>query len=90
MPFANKDTHRRRKLIFDLIDEGLSTGEVNDKLKDQNHHPLDKSEESVWFQFLHPVSKRDEIIYRGVVADGKDLAWVGRTLKHRHNKQTIS
>ena len=90
MPFINRSSESRRKLIFDLIESGKPALDVNDNLRQKNYLPLDKNEETVWFQILHPIASRDEVLYKGLITDGKDISWAGRELKRRYDKQTIS
>jgi len=90
MPFANKDTKARRKLIFSLFDEGKTTTDINKGLRDASQKELDSNEAIVWKQFLHPIAKKDVIMYDSIVVEGKDLSWVARSIKDRYENQTIS
>jgi len=90
MPFANKDTKARRKLIFKLFDEEKSTIDINKGLRCESQKELDNNEEIVWKQFLYPIAKRNKIMYDLIVIKGKDLSWVARSIKARCENQTIS
>ena len=57
MPFANKDTKARRKLIFKLFDEEKSTIDINKGLRCESQKELDNNEEIVWKQFYIPLPR---------------------------------
>lgn len=90
MPFANKDTKTRRKLIFSLFDKEKSIIDINKGLRDASQKEIDSNEAIVWKQFLYPIAKRDVIMYDSIVVEGKDLSWVARSIKDRYENQMIS
>tara|TARA_R110000803_G_scaffold25416_1_gene60759 strand:+ start:12421 stop:12693 length:273 start_codon:yes stop_codon:yes gene_type:complete len=90
MPFVNKDTKSRRKLIFSLFDEGKSTDDINKGLREASQKELDNNEAIVWKQFLHPIAKKDVTMYDSIVIEGKGLSWIARSSKSRCKNQIIS
>jgi len=88
--FQNQQSLRRRKIIFDALDNDKNFYETNLILKRSDEKTLNNLDYLTWKQFLFPISKKDIQSYKDIVEDGKDLSWVARKLKINFSKRTIS
>ena len=90
LPFSNKNTCRRRELIYNSIDLGLSYHQVNSVLLSNNEKELSEQEFLIWEQYLHPIAKSDEFLYRDIVEFGAQLPDIGQALRKRFKRTSLS
>lgn len=90
VPFSNKNTSRRRELIYSSIDLHLSFYQVNAVLLSNKEKEMSEQEFLIWEQYLHPIAKSDEFLYRDIVEFGAQLPDVGHALRERLKKTSLS
>lgn len=86
----NQNTSRRRKIIFDAIDNDKTYHEINVVLKNKNEKILNSQDYLTWRQFFFPIAKNDALLYKDIVEDGKDLSWIARKMKELSGRVSIS
>ena len=90
VPYVNKDTERRRLLIFDLMEKSCTLEEVNISMKKSKEKLLCQEEFTMWNQYLFPLASNDQELYRNIVKLGHNLADVTKTLSARAAKTALS
>ena len=90
MSFSNKNTLRRRRIIFRSIHLGLTYFALNEALDIQKEKPLPVEDYEVWKSLLYPLASKDEIMKRAIIEEGKSLAWITEKINSRRQTQIIS
>jgi len=90
VPYVNKDTERRRLLIFDSMEKSCTLEEVNASMKKSKEKLLCQEEFTMWAQYLFPLAANDQELYRNIVKLGHNLADVTKTLSARAAKTGLS
>ena len=86
----NKNTPRRRKLIYDCACNDMTLCQANAVLFKNNEHSISNIDYDMWVRFIVPIGERNFIVKDQSIAEGADIAWVGRYMKKLYNNQTIS
>ena len=90
MPFSNKNTARRRKIIYRSFHLGLTYFAINEALERENEKPMPIEDYEVWKSLLYPIAAEDDIMRKAIIEEGKSLAWVAEKINKRRQAQTIS
>tara|TARA_Y100000591_G_C21795615_1_gene679161 strand:+ start:319 stop:498 length:180 start_codon:yes stop_codon:yes gene_type:complete len=59
-------------------------------LLSNNEKELSEQEFLIWEQYLHPIAKSDEFLYRDIVEFGAQLPDIGQALRKRFKKTSLS
>tara|TARA_R110000851_G_scaffold51346_1_gene121967 strand:- start:476 stop:748 length:273 start_codon:yes stop_codon:yes gene_type:complete len=90
LPFSNKNTSRRRRIIFRSIHLGLTYFAINEELGIQKEKPLPIEDYEVWKSLLYPLAANDEIMKKAIIEEGKSLSWITEKINSRRQSQLIS
>ena len=90
MPFSNKNTARRRRIIYQSLHLGLTYFSINEALDKQNEKPLAVEDYEVWKSLIYPIASKDDLMKKAIIEEGKSLAWVAEKINKRRQAQTIS
>ena len=90
MPFSNKNTARRRRIIYQSLHLGLTYFSINEALGKQNEKPLPIEDYEVWKSLLYPIAAKDELMKKAIVEEGKSLAWVAEKINERRQSPAVS
>tara|TARA_A100001391_G_C4977636_1_gene254403 strand:- start:382 stop:654 length:273 start_codon:yes stop_codon:yes gene_type:complete len=90
MPFSNKNTARRRRIIYRSLHLGLTYFSINEALDKQNEKPLAVEDYEVWKSLIYPIASKDDLMKKAIIEEGKSLAWVAEKINKRRQAQTIS
>tara|TARA_R110000824_G_scaffold213627_1_gene399828 strand:+ start:220 stop:492 length:273 start_codon:yes stop_codon:yes gene_type:complete len=90
VPYVNKDTERRRLLIFGSMEKSCTLEEVNASMKKSKEKLLCQEEFTMWTQYLFPLASNDQELYRNIVKLGHNLSDVTKTLSARAAKTSLS
>jgi hypothetical protein len=90
MPFVDKNTQRRRQLIYEGFQSNKDLFELNAFLDEHKEKNISCSEYEIWSTYLYPISSRDVIIRRAIIDEGKSLAWVAREFRRQSQRKCLS
>jgi len=90
MPFSNKNTARRRRIIYRSLHLGLTYFSINEALGSQNEKPLPIEDYEVWKSLLYPIAAKDELMKKAIIEDGKPLSWVAEKINSRRRTNPLS
>ena len=90
MPFSNKNTARRRRIIYQSLHLGLTYFSINEALGKQNEKPLPIEDYEVWKSLLYPIAAKDELMKKAIVEEGKSLGWVAEKINERRQAPPVS
>jgi len=90
VPFSNKNTARRRRIIYRSIHLGLTYFAINEALNKQKEKPLAIEDYEVWKSLLYPIAVENDLMKKAIIEEGKSLAWVAKKINTRRQTQPIS
>ena len=90
MPFVDKNTQRRRQLIYEGFRADKDLFDLNDFLDEHQEKNVSRSEYEIWEMYLYPISARDAILRREIIDKGKSLAWIAREINRKNKRECLS
>jgi len=90
MPFVDKNTSRRRQLIYDAFGADKSFFELNSFLNNHQEKKASYSEYELWEAYLYPMALRDAILRREIIHEGRSLAWIAREINRKNKRGCLS
>ena len=90
MPFVDKNTHRRRQLIFEGFQADKDLFELNDFLDENKEKNVSYSEYEIWETYLYPIAFRDAILRREIIHEGRSLVWIARKINRQNKRECLS
>ena len=90
MPFVDKNTQRRRQLIYEGFRADKDLFDLNDFLDEHQEKNVSRSEYEIWEMYLYPISARDAILRREIIDKGKSLAWIAREINRQNKRECLS
>lgn len=86
----NQKLNHRNLLLLAGASEGLTLGQINDKLDKRLFKSICALDWALWTNFYYPLAKNDIVYEREIIYNNRSLSWFATDLKQRHQKQTIS
>ena len=90
MPFVDKNTQRRRQLIYEGFRADKDLFDLNDFLDEHQEKNISRSEYEIWKMYLYPISARDAILRREIIDEGRSLAWIAREINRQKRRECLS
>jgi hypothetical protein len=90
MPFSNKNTARRREIIYQSFHLGLTYFAINQALEQSNEKPLATEDYEVWKSLIYPIASKDILMKKAIIEDGKPLSWVAEKINSRRRANPLS
>ena len=90
MPFVDKNTQRRRQLIFEGFQADKDLFELNDFLDENKEKNVSYSEYEIWEIYLYPIAARDVILRREIIHEGRSLSWIAREINRQNKRECLS
>ena len=90
MPFVDKNTQRRRQLIYEGFREGKDLFDLNAFLDEHQEKNVSYSEYEIWETYLYPIAFRDAILRREIIHEGRSLVWIARKINRQNKRECLS
>jgi hypothetical protein len=90
VPLSNKNTARRRRIIYRSIHLGLTYFAINEALNKQKEKPMVIEDYKVWKSLLYPIAVKDDLMKKAIIEEGKSLSWVADKINSRHRANPLS
>lgn len=86
----NQKLNHRNLLLLAGASQGLTLGQINDKLEKRLLKPISALDWALWTNFYYPLAKQNIVYEKELIYNNRSLSWFANDLKQRYQKQTIS
>jgi len=86
----NKNTRRRRQLIYEGFSEDKDLFGLNVFLNEHQEKNASHNEYETWRIYLYPIAARDAILRRAIIYEGRSLPWIAREINRVSKRECLS
>lgn len=86
----NQKLNHRNLLLLAGASQGLTLGQINDKLEKRLLKAIGALDWALWTNFYYPLAKHNIVYEKELIYNNRSLSWFANDLKQRYQKQTIS